>query len=549
MNAHSSQLGFTDYVAMVWTRRSTALFAAGLFACVTFIAFNFVPRRYAATCVFERQGNLISARTDGLPENFENLKPLLVHHTTGNEAVRQALDDLGYMDNLPADAAGQLTPDASVRLGRLVNSVQRNLHFSWIIRRKDRDRMSLRLTDGDPVLAYTLPNQLVKNYIASTQKELIAQLSTSATYLNQQIASADEKLDKLQEQRYNFLKGHPDMLPNNPQFLTRQIERLRTELEDLHQHRTGLDSRLASLKDIEINGMANTVVNPEHTEAMTAVTTLEAQLDDLRKTHTMTDRHPKVIRLTGHIAAAQATADRLPQRVEADMDPAVAAIGKTRTTMQIEDVRAEWARLTTQENRMTAALGRYTTAQANFLPVAREFGRITNRLGELDKEKRMWQENQVKVQRALAAEKNGTRTHLEVIRAAAPVYRPSWPALWHVFTLAIGGGLAFGVILVIMISRLSRCFDSAEEARTELGLPVLGVIGPILTPAARRVRAIRRYVLVPATVAVLLGVTFLAAAGVVMSTNYPGRYAQIIEHLAPTTRAMWRGVQSLLGLI
>ena len=136
-----------------------------------------------------------------------------------------------------------------------------------------------------------------------------------------------------------------------------------------------------------------------------------------------------------------------------------------------------------------------------------------------------------------------------MVRAAAPVYRPVWPALWHVFGLAILGGVTFGIALAIVASRVTRCFDTAEEARGELGLPVLGVIGPILTPAARRLRAIRRYVLAPATVALLLLITVLAAAGVVMSTNYPGRYAQIIEHFAPTTRAMWNGVQNLLGLI
>ncbi|TFG74807.1 MAG: hypothetical protein E4H23_11525 [Chrysiogenales bacterium] len=194
-------------------------------------------------------------------------------------------------------------------------------------------------------------------------------------------------------------------------------------------------------------------------------------------------------------------------------------------------------------------LERYNTAQTHFLPVAREFGQLSGQIEQVDKEQRLWQSNLGAIQMALAAERSGTRTNLEVVRAAEPVYRPVWPALWHVFVLALGGGLAFGISLVIIAARLTRSFHSAEEARGELGLPILGVIGPILTPATRRLRAVRRYILAPATIALLLLIIVLAATGVVMSTHCPGRYAQILEHLAPTTRAMWQGVQNLLGLI
>jgi hypothetical protein len=254
-----------------------------------------------------------------------------------------------------------------------------------------------------------------------------------------------------------------------------------------------------------------------------------------------------VIAFRRQIAQTKAQLQTIPQRV------AAVTVGTPQTAaaamLRIEDVRTELDRLAALETRKSETLERYNKAQANFLPVAREYEQLSEQIGQLEKEQRLWQDNLGTVQMALAAERSGTRTHMEVVKAAGAVHRPVWPALWHVFTLAIGGGLAFGISLVIVMARLTRCFGSADEARSELGLPLLGVIGPILTPAARRLRAIRRYVLAPATIAVLLLITVLAATGVVMSTNYPGRYARIIEHLAPTTRAMWDGVQSLLGLI
>jgi len=546
MNAHSSQLGFTDYVAMVWNRRSTALFAAGLFSCITFIAFNFVPRKYAATCVFERRGNVISARTSGLPESFGSLKPLLSYHLTGNEAVRKALDDLGCFDTFEHDAHGDLTADAKAKADRLVQTVQQNLHTSWIIQQKNLDRLSLQLTTRDPQLTSAVPNRLVSNYIASTRSRLIGRLSSSATYLRQRIDEAQAEGDELREQRHNFLRAHPDMMPGNPQHLTMQIERTFAEIEDIQRQRKAAESRFGILQSLEAGGAVDTMINPEYVAAAESLQKLQQQLERHRISGKK-DRHPKVAAALAQIAQTRAQLRSIPPKIGATGPGAPQSAAAT--MLRIENVRAELDRLAALEARKSEALKRYNKAQANFLPVARQYQQMSEQIAQIEAEQRLWQKNLGDVQMALAAERSGTRTNMEVVKAAGPVYRPTWPALWHVFVLAIGGGLAFGVSLVIVMSRLSRCFGSAEEARGELGLPVLGVVGPILSPAARRLRAIRRYALAPATVAVLMLITVLAAIGVVMSTHYPGRYAQILEHVAPTTQAMWDGVRSLLGLI
>ena len=191
----------------------------------------------------------------------------------------------------------------------------------------------------------------------------------------------------------------------------------------------------------------------------------------------------------------------------------------------------------------------YLKAEVNFLPIARQYERISDLIAQSESEERMWRENLTRVQMALQAEQNGTRTHLKMVKAAAPIYRPSWPALWHVFSLALGGGLGFGALLAILMTRWSRTFASGTEAKETLGLPLLGTVGPILSPAAQRLLAIRRYVLAPAAVCLLVLVTLLAATGVVMSMNYPGKYAYIMEQVTPTARAVWQGMQNLLGLI
>ena len=534
MKEHGSQLEFSEYVSIVWRRRRIVLLAAGIFACVTFIAFNFIPRRYTAQSVFERKGDIVSANTSkGMPASFSTYKAMLGFDLAGAPAVAKALTKLGYADHLPKGADGRLTADGSAELERMAGTVRRGIRPTWIIKSAFVDRVSVTMTSTDPILAYTLPNQLVNDYIATTRQRMLGQLSGSEAFLERQIADARQKTSDLREERYNYLKGHPNMLPEDPQFLMGRIGRLDNQLEDLQRRREGLERRLED---------ATLVANPEYVDALAQLAQLQTRLVQMETELRMTKKHPKVVKLKQAIAETTAKLSVVPDRIVArdtNRDRPIT----TAEAIRLEDLRASLERLDIEVTRKQQLRTQCAEAQANSLPVAREYQRLTHLIEQAEADVALWQKNVSVVRIAHQAEQNGTRTHLKMVKAAAPVYRPSWPALWHVFTLALGGGLAFGIFLSIIMTRLSRTFASADEAGETLGLPLLGVVGSILSPAARRVRAIRRYILAPAAVALLLLIIVLAASSVVMSANYPGEYARIMERLGPTTRAMCGGGQ------
>ena len=187
-------------------------------------------------------------------------------------------------------------------------------------------------------------------------------------------------------------------------------------------------------------------------------------------------------------------------------------------------------------------------AQANVMPVTQEYQRLSNQLASAEDESAMWRKNLGRMQIALEAERTGPRTNLAIAQSAQPAYRPSWPPLWMVFGLAFGGGTVFAVLCVLGLWRLSRSFAAPEQVRAVLGLPLLGVVGPVLSPAARRLRAIRRYVLAPAVATLLVAVMTVAAVGVVMSVQCPGTYAELLEHVSPTAQTLLGGARNLLGM-
>jgi len=546
MTKHNSQLGFTDYLGMIWRRRRLAALAATAFACTTFIAFNFVPRSYAAKTIFERKGDVISVATSKVPASYDTFKSMMQFDLAGPPAVRQALIDLGYADRLPKNAAGESAPDASADFVAMVNNVQRNIRASWVVQSSVLDRVELSLSNTDPVLVSALPNKLVENYVSRTRGKLLEMLGDNAKFLSEQIVRAKDKSAGMRQQRYQFLQEHPDMLPDNPQYLAAQITQLDRRLEDLQQRRSDLAHKLTVLEGMaEQRGEQATVESsPDYAATVAEIQQLKEEIARLqRQQFRMTDNHPSVMRAKRALTAAE-------QRLQGLQGPQAAGAGPAdpNAALAVEESQVEVRRLETLIERDQQTREQLATAQANFLPVVKEYERLCDEIDQADNEVRMWQSNMNTIQMALEAEKNGTRTNFEVVKAAAPMYRPNWPALWHVFALALAGGLAFGSLLTVSATRLSRTFASGDDARETLNVPLLGVVGPILTPAARRFRMIRRYVLAPAGVSLLVLVTVAAAAGVVMATNYPGEFARIMEHVAPATRGTWSGFRGLMGL-
>lgn len=535
MRQDSAQLGLADYAGIVWQRRRAALLAAGIFACATFIVFNCLSRRYAASAVFERHGDIVAAQTEKfLPASFTTLKPMLAYELTGSAAVRTALEQVGYADHLPKDSGGELTGDAQARLSRAAEQISRNLRLKWLVNTPNLDTVSLSVTSDDPVLACSLANQLVNNYIGRTRQTLLDQLTDSAEFLTERIAAARGRVDEHRQQLRQFMAEHPNAMPDNPQRLSEQMAELDVQVEDLVQQRKDLEARLGTLAEQAQSG-PDARSTPEYHELSERLGEYQEVLAQAQNIHGMTDRHPKVLKLRRSIADAR--------QQMAELSNGGGTAGPA-MSLAVEDAQSALRRVDSLVERKRRQREALAEAQANALPIIHEFERLTDLIEEAEAEADLWQRSRATVQLALEAEQNGTRTHLKVIKAAGPVHRPVWPALWHVFFIALAGAAGSGVIMAIGLSRLSGRFASAAEAAATMTVPLLGVIGPILSPASRRLAALRRYVLVPAGVCLLLLVTLAAAIGVVLSTQYPGQYVQLKQHFVPTA---WNGLRQVLG--
>jgi uncharacterized protein involved in exopolysaccharide biosynthesis len=454
----------------------------------------------------------------------------------GPAAVTAALQQVGYTARLPKDSAGHLTADAEAALTRTAEQLTRNLRLVWLVNSANLDTISISLTSSDPVLTGSLTNQLVNNYIAKTRATLIGQLSDSLGFLDERLSTAQGRLAEARARLRDFTAANPNMTPENPQKLSDQIQELDVQVEDLQQQRGDLELRLNMLTE-QTQGSSEAHAAPEYQEVAKRLAEYQDALDHAQNVHGITERHPQVLKLQQAIAQAR-------QQL-AELDAAHGPAAPTRAAaVALEDVQASLRRIDTLVARKRQQRDELAKAQANALPAINEYERINGQLQEIMNEIGLWQRGRAIVQMALEAERNGTRTHLKLIRPAVPVFKPTWPALWHVFFIALAGGACAGVAAAIALNRLSRAFSTPAEAASALALPLLGVIGPILSPASRRLAALWRYVLMPAAATAVVLVMTVAAVSIVLATHYPGQYVLMRQQFIPTA---WAGLRQMLG--
>jgi uncharacterized protein involved in exopolysaccharide biosynthesis len=213
---------------------------------------------------------------------------------------------------------------------------------------------------------------------------------------------------------------------------------------------------------------------------------------------------------TGAAAAptlADASANPLLQRAF-EMQTAQLAMDETAAQLEINLTNNELARLKDRRDGLTKVLEEYVPKRQEYVEIVKK---VTDQQAEVNR----WQTRLTDVQMALAAEAAKYRTHLKQVELAQEQFKPSSPKLVYVLLLALVGGLAFGSGLVFLVNTVDRSVSTTEEAVDCFGLPILGIVGEIVTPKQKTRRKMIRWGLGP--VAALLVVAAIGVAAMTIT--------------------------------
>lgn len=235
---------------------------------------------------------------------------------------------------------------------------------------------------------------------------------------------------------------------------------------------------------------------------------------------------------------ADASANPLLQRAF-EMQTAQLAMDETAAQLEINLTNNELARLKDHREGLQKVLDEYVPKRQEYVELVKK---VTDQQAEVNR----WQVRLTDVQMALAAEAAKRRTHLSQVELAQEQFKPSSPKLFYVLALALVGGLAFGSGLVFLVNTVDRSVSTTEEAVDCFDLPILGIVGEIVTPKQQVRRKMMRWGLGP--VAALLAVAAIGLAGMSITLWLTDRDGFDEWKRAPASY-VWDGVKGKLDTL
>jgi len=524
------KLTWRDRLKVVFRRRRMFVLGAAVFAIAALIGAQYMPLKYTGTTIFHRYTDPAAEERAG---SFESIKLTLEHELSGREAVKEASEELGLTRGFERGADGMLTLNGEMAMRTLVEGLMKNIQIRWTVRSQQVDLVSVSFTHDEPYLAQSMPNTLVRKYIAKVHDKIVDQLDKSRVFLQERVSGVDTRLNTAMKQRIDFEAQHGGMLPDSPGALQQHMQLIETDIDTVRRQQLVATQNLERLKALAEKAAAAPgepiqVVKGPNPELDRLKKDLRTFKDDLANAITlrhMTEKHPTVQTLHKKIEDIEKEIEETPEETviqkvygsEGPGDDLTVALAAAQSEVEMADKELD---------RLQARLNAVQDLLANYAPVRQRYLEILKKVAELEAEKKSWQDRLTGVQMALEAEVAKRRTHLDAVQMAEKQFLPSSPKLLVVLGFALAGGLAVGGAVVFLCDTIDRSISTKQDAAKHFNLPVCGVIDEILTPRQRLKRRARQWGAEPLVALILVAIIGVASLNIVLWLHRPEEHKQ-----------------------
>ncbi len=347
----------------------------------------------------------------------------------------------------------------------------------------------------------------------------------------------------------NFRIAHRGALPDDPDSILKQYEKISTQLDDKQSRLRLLNEQITRLEEYKkgtrplapapIPAAVNTPApapapapagaDPEVVSLTAQLQLMNDQIDEQLNKLGRTEQHPYVVDLKKKKADLQKKLDAAKQRVAAGQPPPPDAhlpaapagtpandpslVAAQAAEMQLLSLRAERDDVDVQVRTLTAQRDAMQKSVDSLSGIRRDYNALNDKLADFKK-----------ARQDLAAKKEAYNRQFgggEVAAAAAVDVStlaldqssadPTWPRLPAVYATALAVGVLSALAIAWLLARMDRTLHSPHEAAEILGTPILGVVSTIRSPAASHVAKLYHSILQPA---VMVGLVALLALSV-----------------------------------
>jgi uncharacterized protein involved in exopolysaccharide biosynthesis len=515
-----------EYARMLRHRWRPALAGLTLVASAAFWCSQLLPRRYAASTIFERRDDVVLRNliNNNSPYSFDNLRSTLTMDMTGSRAMAEAAVALDLLAPDAVPAEGALT-DAGLRaLDETLAAHGLRATVQMLQSTPSLDTIKLTCEARDPDLAQRCVTCLRDRYLSRTSDRITQVLLSARQFFRGEVDRFQQQLAETDQALTEPFKNFPGLDPTDKAAAGNRLELLRNERERLLERKTELEAQVAAREQFLAEEAAPATrpivqTGPSAPEQQVrrslndALAKTDQEIADNMSLRRMTAEHPAIRALQAKREALFATLEALGKQSNPQTDAESSPESRTADVATAADPGS--SRLQRVQMELHGLERQLTAAQANFERAderVRRFAALFERLlkdgqglRELTDQAAAqaatiatWREHLLQLDRILAAENEQRGTVFTVLEEPKNTGRPVAPRIGSVLAVCTGSGLAAAALLVAILELLDRSFRTSGQVARVLGIPVLECIGVISTPQVRRKRWLSRLLWTPA---------------------------------------------------
>jgi len=466
-----TRVGWQDYLAIVMRRRWFFVVPTIFIVAAATVWGMTLPRIYRAETIMmvEQQGVMNPlirglAVTTPVGMRLRILKEELLGWSSLSRLVRE----------LKMDVRAQ----SPMAFENLIKRLQRSIH----VRMRGGNLIVIAYEDQDPRKAQTLVNTITKIYVERNAESTSAEAGTAISFIESEMAVYKSKLETAERALREFKELYAMQMPVANQ-LNEQIIQLEVGLAQMLVENTELHPSVVDVKRrvTEIKKKRNEEIRRVLAQAIAKGSDPELYqdlLDTLGHPVTPADQTDPSI-----LAAKEAY-----QAWVSRMDSAITPV-PTASTSQIQIV-------TGSEGQGEGEPLQVVNASTPMLSLGprqeQELQRLTRNYEVYNQTYRNLQGRleRAKVTQRLGDSDEGTK--FKVLEPARLPLRPVSPNMLKIFIFSLFLGMFTGAGLAFIVEYLDQSFQSADDLKAALELPVIGSISKIITEADIEIRNRKR---------------------------------------------------------
>ena len=484
-------------IHLVWTRRWLALAVAWAICLLGWLVVAQIPDSYMSRArIFVQLQSLLPGKI-GISEadqqkTVDQIRQTLTSSTNLAKIVRTT-----SLANSVANDRDVTDRVAGLQQAIKINAQQDNL-------------FEITASTPSPKLSRSVVQKLIDIFVEQNLAGNRDETSQTLQFLDAQLAQRQKQLQDSETKRADFQNRYLGSLPGAGS-LNDRIGAARTQLAQVDSDLAAAQSSLAA-----VNGqMAGTQANIGNNGVATAgpararVMAIQGQLADARA-RGWTDSHPDVIALKTQLAAAQAAAANEPlgagpnsnapnplffslRSLQADKQSQVAALSARKTQLQSD------------LNSLQAMLSQNPDIAAQQAQLERDYTVLKDQY-----DKMLQDREDVRLRGQVQSQTDAVK--FSVIDPPTTPNLPTAPNRPLLLSAVLAVGLVGGVGAAFGLAKLHTTFATAGRLESASGLPVIGSIGRMMTPAQLMTQRRRLMQFAGGTAALL--VAYVALIGV-----------------------------------